>query len=36
LVDEQLVVVEIQIREDLVTVEQIVGHRHLREEIALP
>src|SRR5262245_22373893 len=35
LVDEQFVVVEIQIREDLVLVEQIVTHRRLREEISL-
>ena len=30
LIDEQLVVVEIQIREDLVLVEEVVGNRRLR------
>ena len=34
LIDEQLVVVEIQIREDLVLVEQVVADRRLREQIA--
>ena len=36
LIDEQLVVVEIQIREDLVLVEQVVADRDLAEEIGLP
>ena len=36
LVDEQLVVVEIQIREDLVLVEQVVADRRLAEEVGLP
>jgi len=31
LVDEELVVVEVQIREDLVLVEQVVADRRLRE-----
>src|SRR4029078_5202201 len=35
LVDEQLVVVEIEIRKDLVLVEQVVTPRRLREEISL-
>src|SRR5262245_45428119 len=35
LVDEQLVVVEIQIRENFVLVEQVVTHRRLREEVSL-
>jgi hypothetical protein len=35
LIDEELVVVEIQIREDLVLVEELVADRHLREEIRL-
>src|SRR6185436_8894562 len=36
LVDEQLVVVEIQVREDLILVEQIIADRDLAEEICLP
>ncbi len=36
LVDEQLVIVEIEVREDLVLVEQIVGDRRLAEEVGLP
>src|SRR5581483_6297785 len=35
LVDEQLVVVEIQEREDLVLVEDVVANRRLREEVRL-
>src|SRR5689334_7422601 len=35
LVDEQLVVVEIQIRKDFVLVEQVVTHRCLRKEVSL-
>ena len=35
LVDEQLVVVEIQIREDLVLIEEVVADSHLAEEIGL-
>ena len=35
LIDEQLVVVEVQIREDLVLVEQVVADRRLREQIRL-
>ena len=36
LVDEQLVVVEIQIREDLVAVEDVVADRRLLEQVGLP
>jgi hypothetical protein len=36
LVDEQLIVVEVQIREDLVLVEQIVAKRGLAEQVRLP
>ena len=36
LIDEQLVVVEVQVREDLVLVEQVVGDRDLAEEVRLP
>ena len=35
LVDEQLVVVEIEVREDLVLVEQVVADRDLAEQIRL-
>ena len=35
LIDEQLVVIEIQIREDLVLVEQVITDGGLREQIAL-
>ncbi len=35
LIDEQLVVVEVQIREDLVLVEQVVADRDLAEQIRL-
>src|SRR6185437_11638777 len=36
LIDEQLVVVEIQVRVDLVALEQVIAHRHLAEKIRLP
>src|SRR5688572_5946212 len=36
LIDEQLVVVEIQIRMNLVAVEQVVADRQLAEQIGLP
>ena len=36
LVDEELVVVQVQIREDLVAVEEVVGDRELAEEVRLP
>src|SRR6185503_20982709 len=36
LIDEELVIVEIQIREDCVLVEEIIADRRLREEVALP
>src|SRR6185312_6325400 len=36
LVDKELVVVEIQIREDLVLVEEVIADRGLAEEIGLP
>jgi hypothetical protein len=36
LVDEQLVVVEVEEREDLVLVEEVVAHRRLSEQVRLP
>src|SRR5262249_710123 len=36
LIDEQLVVVEVQVRVDLVAFEQVVADRQLTEEIRLP
>ena len=36
LIDEQLVVVEVQVRVDLVALEQVVADGQLAEEIALP
>src|SRR5712671_1069910 len=35
LVDEQFVVVEIEVREDLVLVEEVIGDRDLVEEVCL-
>src|SRR5262249_27367734 len=35
LVDEQLVIVEVQVREDLVLVEDVIADRRLRKEIGL-
>ena len=36
LVDEELVVVEVQVREDFVLVEQVVADRRLAEQVRLP
>jgi hypothetical protein len=36
LIDEELVIVQVQIREDLVLVEDVIGNRQLAEKIGLP
>jgi hypothetical protein len=36
LIDEQFVVVQVQVREDLVLVEQVVADRGLQEQVGLP
>ena len=36
LIDEQLIIIEVEVREDLVLVEEVIGDRDLIEEVGLP